>query len=55
VPELEGITEFASGYYHACTRSAAGAVQCFGDNAKHQLGSGTSTESVPGVTVRCDG
>jgi len=40
-----------AGGYHTCALSSTGAVQCWGENAHGELGSGTSTNASTPVTV----
>jgi hypothetical protein len=54
VPGLAGVVEYASGWYHACARTEAGDVLCFGANDVHELGDGTTVDAaVPHATAAC--
>jgi hypothetical protein len=54
VPGLTGVVEYASGWYHACARTEAGDVVCFGANDAHELGDGTTIDAaVPHATAAC--
>jgi alpha-tubulin suppressor-like RCC1 family protein len=54
VPGLAGVVEYASGWYHACVRTEAGDVVCFGANDVHELGDGTTVDAaVPHATAGC--
>lgn len=46
-----GVTQIATGDYHGCALTEAGAVLCWGMNSKGQLGDGTTTNSPTPVQV----
>ncbi len=47
-----GVTEIATGAYHTCAVTSAGAMQCWGWNAYGQLGDGTATPQLTPVVIR---
>jgi alpha-tubulin suppressor-like RCC1 family protein len=54
VPNLKGVIELRAGDGHTCVRLDTGAVKCWGDNLRGQLGDGTSIDRgeptlVPGL------
>jgi alpha-tubulin suppressor-like RCC1 family protein len=46
-----GVAAIASGGYHTCALTSAGAVQCWGYNYYGQLGDGTTTDRLAPVSV----
>jgi serine/threonine-protein kinase len=51
VSGLEGVRQISAGWHHACARSKAVGVRCWGDNAFGQLGDGTTTDRPTPVPV----
>lgn len=51
VKGIDGATTLALGARHACALVDGGAVRCWGDNAKGQLGDGTTTARTESVLV----
>ena len=51
---LTGADEIAAGFFHSCTQTTAGGVECWGDNFFGQLGDGTTTSSTTPVDVCAD-
>jgi alpha-tubulin suppressor-like RCC1 family protein len=43
VPGLSGVVEIAAGRFHTCVR-IGGAIRCWGNNSRGQLGDGTTTD-----------
>ena len=43
-----GVAHIASGSYHVCALTTAGAVECWGSNGAGELGNGTFTTAYPG-------
>jgi hypothetical protein len=48
---VSGATDVAVGYRHACAVVAAGAVKCWGENGKRQLGDNTTITRATAVNV----
>ena len=46
-----GVTSIAAGFAHTCALTAAGSIQCWGDNSSGQLGDGTITRRPTPVVV----
>ena len=51
VANLNGVKQVAMGYTHACAITQTGAVSCWGDNNKGQLGDGTQTQRLQATPV----
>lgn len=51
VSGLSGAAELALGWVHSCARLTDGRVQCWGDNAQHQVGGGSELDVVVTPTV----
>ena len=52
VAGISHAVDIVAGYVHACALLAAGTVECWGDNAKGQLGNGTYEASTVPVAVK---
>jgi alpha-tubulin suppressor-like RCC1 family protein len=48
VTGISGAANVSAGIYHACARTSAGSVLCWGSNLDGQVGDGTET---PGYTT----
>jgi alpha-tubulin suppressor-like RCC1 family protein len=51
MPGIAGAVSLSVGYQFSCVVLASGSVQCWGNNARGQLGNGTLMDSVTPVTV----
>jgi alpha-tubulin suppressor-like RCC1 family protein len=51
VPGLDGVAAIGVGMGHACAVTTVGALKCWGDNSKGQLGDGSTTTSAMPVDV----
>ncbi len=52
VPNITGAIEVGAGYFHTCAILRSGGIRCWGDNARGELGNGTSTDSAVPVEVQ---
>ncbi len=48
---LSGVTAISTGGYHACARTSAGGLKCWGNNYDGQLGDGTTEDRWEPVTI----